>query len=235
MKALSPHDLLQLWERGDRLYPLDQALLVLRAALPEGQREAIADWSLGRRNRALLELHVFCFNARLQAWAACACCGEKMEFDLDTRVLLSMFEAATQQEETVEVNGRTFRLPTSRDLARALQEADAGQAPMRILQACCIGEAPVGWTEEDLNTIGEKLASADPIAEPRLSLTCPACGETQDETFDPVTFVWAELQAVAKRLLREIHTLASAYGWSEGEILSLSNFRRSQYVGMANT
>ena len=60
---------LELWERGARLYPLDQGLLALRVALPEVKSETLAGWPLGKRNRALLEWHSFCFSSRLQAWA----------------------------------------------------------------------------------------------------------------------------------------------------------------------
>jgi hypothetical protein len=232
MKALSSQDLLELWERGARLYPLDQGLLALRVALPEVKSETLAGWPLGKRNRALLEWHSFCFSSRLQAWAECASCGEKMEFDMDARDLLITFGTPAREDETVEVNGRTFRLPSSRDLAEAMKEAGAVQGAIRLLQTCCIGQPPAGWTEEDIQIVGEKLASADPAAELLLSLVCPVCGETREEVLDPVTFVWAELGARAKRLLRDIHTLASAYGWTERDILSLSDFRRSQYVEM---
>jgi hypothetical protein len=221
MRVLAPDDLLDLWEAGSRLYPLDQALLALCTALPEERPDAIAEWSLGRRSRALLELHAACFGPRLQAWVECSGCGEKMEFEVDAHSLLSGFGAADERETTVEENGYTFRLPTSRDLAQAAQEADPVRGAMRVLQA-----------EKETDAIGEKLATADPVAELRLALPCPACGATQEETLDPVSFVWSELQALAKRLLRDIHALASAYGWSEAEILSLSNFRRSQYLQM---
>jgi hypothetical protein len=40
------------------------------------------------------------------------------------------------------------------------------------------------------------------------------------------------VEAAAKRLLGEIHNLASAYGWSEDAILSLSNSRRALYLQM---
>jgi hypothetical protein len=234
MKALSPHDLLELWERGSQLHPLDQGLLALRAALPEVATRALAEWTLGRRNRALLELHCSCFGSRLRAWAACVSCGEKMEFELDARSLLSAFAEASQHEQTILAHGRTFRLPSSRDLAEAVQEGDAVQSVLRLLRRCHVGDDPGGWTEEELDTIGERFAKADPLAELRLALACPVCGEAQEETFDPVTFLWSELQAMARRVLLEIHTLASAYGWSEREILSLSDFRRSLYLQMVH-
>jgi hypothetical protein len=55
-----------------------------------------------------------------------------------------------------------------------------------------------------------------------------------EESLDPVTFFWSELQATARRILLQVHTLASAYGWSEREILGLSDTRRSLYLQMVN-
>jgi hypothetical protein len=37
----------------------------------------------------------------------------------------------------------------------------------------------------------------------------------------------------SKRLLQEIDLLARTYGWTEGEILGMTDQRRSLYVGMA--
>jgi hypothetical protein len=50
--------------------------------------------------------------------------------------------------------------------------------------------------------------------------------------FDVAEFLWREIDAWAKRVLEEVHTLASAYGWAQGEILSLSAARRRRYVSM---
>ena len=44
-----------------------------------------------------------------------------------------------------------------------------------------------------------------------------------------------ELEAQAKRLLRSVHVLASAYGWSESEILALSEARRDAYVELVQS
>jgi hypothetical protein len=38
--------------------------------------------------------------------------------------------------------------------------------------------------------------------------------------------------ARARRLLIEVHSLASAYGWSETDILSMSEPRRALYLEM---
>lgn len=230
MKLPSPHELLELWERGSRLHPLDQGLLALRAGLPDGSPEIVADWPLGRRNRALLEQHSACFGSRLQAWVECTACGEKMEFEVDAQAVLDRSGPPPPQDATVEVDGHSLRLPTSRDLAQAARETDPAEGAMCIVRTCCVDQAPGVWTAEDLIAAGTAMASADPLAELRLALACPGCGNVQEETLDPVTFVWSELGTLAKRLLHDVHTLAAAYGWSEQEILNLSDFRRSQYV-----
>jgi hypothetical protein len=234
MRALSSHDLLALWESGSRLHPLDQGLLALRIALPEDKRATVGDWTLGRRNRALLELHSACFGSQLHAWAACERCGEKMEFQVEIRSLLGDSEESPREIETVVVDGRTFRLPTSRDLAEAVRGNDAMRGALYLLDRCHIAGDAAGWTEEYVNVVGERFAEADPIAELRLALACPACGEEMEESLDPVTFFWSELQAMARRILLQVHTLASAYGWSEREILALSDTRRSFYLQMVN-
>src|ERR1700745_1583586 len=87
MKPLSNRDFLDLWEQGSSMHPLDRALLALGVALPETQPGTLADWPLGRRNRALVELRCACFGSRLQAWTACTRCAEKMEFELDGEAL----------------------------------------------------------------------------------------------------------------------------------------------------
>ncbi len=76
------------------------------------------------------------------------------------------------------------------------------------------------------------MALADPLAEIRIALRCPGCGNESAETLDIVSFLWGEIQARAKRLLWEVHAIASVYGWSEAQVLSLSATRRSHYVEM---
>jgi hypothetical protein len=66
-----------------------------------------------------------------------------------------------------------------------------------------------------------------------LDLRCPTCGHSWHALFDIVAFFWAELASQAKRLLREVHTLARAYGWREADIVSMSARRRQLYLEMA--
>ena len=67
-------------------------------------------------------------------------------------------------------------------------------------------------------------------AEVQLTLNCPACEHSWSVLFDITTFVWAEISSLARRLLREVHILATAYGWHEADILAMSAIRRQFYL-----
>jgi hypothetical protein len=228
MRSLTQTDLLALWETGRSLHPLDQGVLAVGAVSPE-ERESVADWPLGRRNRALIELHGRVFGGSLRGWVACPRCAEKLEFELDSRTLAERFDA--EQDVTVEVDGKRFRLPTSRDLAALIGETDAIQASRSLLDRLHAA-GPAAWSETEIVAAGERLAEADPLAEIRIGLACPSCGEAFAESLDLPSFVWSEMEARARRMLTEVHELAMAYGWSESEILRLTPARREFYLEM---
>jgi hypothetical protein len=239
VRALTQADFLALWERGKTLHPLDWGLLAVHAANSEAPPDSAADWPIGRRNRALAEMRLACFGPALRGWTFCRQCAEKLEFQLDGRLLAESQVPAPG--ETVVVNERTFRLPTSRDLAKIAAEHDPIAAAMLLLGRCRVDgrataedqEAPTTeWTEEDIDAVGEKMALADPLAEIMLHFDCPACGTSFEESLDLPTFLWGEIEARAQRLLLAVHTLAMAYGWNEAEILSLNAARREFYLEM---
>lgn len=247
MVALNHADFLALWETGHRLHPLDRGLLVIQASLPaDAQESPVADWPLGRRNRALAELRTLYFGPRLEGWTVCTECGEKLEFELDCRALAETPEPAACQR--ISVHGSSFRLPTSRDLARIASEADPSQAAILLLESCAIesennpavveGERETklaairSWTPERIDAVAEKMSEADPLAEISLGFDCPLCHHTSKETLDLASFLWTEIETRARRLLSDVHALASAYGWTEAVILALSDVRRSTYLQM---
>jgi len=235
MRRLGNTELLDVWERGIRLHPLDRALLLLAMALPETPSAELADWPLGRRNRALAKIRCDCFGPNLKGWLACPHCGEKLEFQMNAQSLIQNDpEKRDDSGVPLNINGLTFRLPTSRDLALAAKESDPAKGAARIAESCRKGPpATRDWSTDELSAIGESMALADPLAETRLAFRCPGCEEEWEETLDISSFCWTEIEARARRILMAIHTLASAYGWSESEILSLSETRRAWYLEMA--
>jgi hypothetical protein len=228
---LTQAELLALWERGRSLHPLDQGVLAIQAAFPEIE-ESVADWPIGRRNRALAELQCTAFGPTLRGYTTCRQCGDQLEFQMDGRTLAE--GPASAGEERVVVGNLTYRLPTSRDLAAIAAEPDVTVAARRLLQQCCLQNSPAEliWSDEEIDTIGELMAGEDPLAEILVRFDCPTCSGSFDENLDLASFLWAEIGARAKRLLLDVHKLASAYGWSEAEILSLSQARREIYLEM---
>jgi hypothetical protein len=251
MRALTKLDLLSLWETGAGMHPLDQGLLAIRFAFPEAASDDPAGWPLGRRNRALAELRCAAFGTSLQGWTACPRCGEKLEFAMDSLALAAGSPAALPDPAAagpIIVDGHAFRLPTSRDLARIAGEPDPSLAARRLIEECRVEkQSSAAWPpdssappslepelfdREFLNEVEVKLAAADPLAEIMLAFDCPVCGAICDKPLDLAAFLWAEISAIARRMLADIHTLASAYSWSESEILSLSDTRRAVYLDM---
>ncbi len=231
MRALSSAELLDVWERGAALPPVQRAVALLAAGCPEPP-EALADWSVGRRDAGLLELRERTFGPRLAAVADCPGCGERLELAFDAEEIRAAPGAAEEEIAVAHGDGEVrVRLPTSRDLAAV---ADAEDGRRALLRRCLLAEA--GELPDDLiETIEERMAEADPQARVLLDLSCPACSRRWQAPFDIDAYFWSELDAWARRTLREVHALASAYGWSEAEILGMSAPRRHLYLGMVGS
>jgi hypothetical protein len=131
-----------------------------------------------------------------------------------------------------------YRSPNTEDIAGcAGLEFAAGR---RRLLACCVTDARCqgrSVSAEELpenvaRKVVEQIAVIDPQADTRLDLTCPECHQRWKEVFDIVSFFWAEIDAWAHRVLREVNVLARAYGWRESDILALSPVRRQIYLSM---
>jgi hypothetical protein len=228
MRALSATELLSVWECGNAQVPLQRALTMLVAACAEISSESLAHLTIGQRDAQLLTLREMTFGSELTGVTDCPACGEKIELSFDSSDIRPPTETEPPAELVVRLNGGAvrFRLPTSADLL-------ASNNPEELLERCLLsGSKHV--TEGFAASIGEKMSSADPMADIHLTLNCPSCEHKWEAPFDIVAFLWREISAAARRLLREVHTLASAYGWTETEILSLSPARRRVYLEMAS-
>lgn len=244
MHLLSDADLLRIWELGQPRSAWQRALLMLAPALPRLSQGQLADLSLGQRNAYLFLLRQQALGSTLEALAVCPQCRLKVEFSFQVAdVCPALPEDRPLSPQTalfgdVEV---LFRPLTSRDLAAAsrpsfstTRHALVGRA---IIQATRAGLAlEIGSLPPDLlAAIGEQIREADPLAEIRFQMDCPACHMHWAAAFDIAAFLWIELSRLARSLFEDVHRLALAYGWSEAEILSLSTQRRRAYLDMLGT
>ncbi|MBT0959892.1 hypothetical protein [Denitromonas iodatirespirans] len=231
MAAIRPERLLSVWEQGARRHPIDRALLLYALAAPELPVDQLADAPLGLRNAALMALRQASFGRQLAAWVDCPACGERLEFTLDAADLPPLPSAAPAP---VEVAGIRFQPPTSRHLAQVVAAGDPETAARQLLRASAVAAADLPTDAAVLgallDAVEAALDAADPWADLALDLQCPACGEASEASLDIAGLLWDDIDAHARALLDDIHTLARAYGWTEPEILALSDARRAAYL-----
>lgn len=245
MHPLAAADLLDLWERGGTLHPVERDLLVLAAASPDETMARLATLSIGQRDARLLALREQTFGPRLAGFARCPACGSPLEFNLLVADLAAAAASSSSDGEWwVQADGFEvqFRLPNSLDLLEVAAVARTADAGRRLLERCILHAradgtpvAPEDVPPEVRRVIAQQMAECDPLAEVLLDLSCAGCGEQWQQVFDPGAFLWAELAAQARRLIAEVHTLARAYGWREADILAMSSQRRRWYVEMVES
>jgi hypothetical protein len=242
MRNLAARDLLQVWEWGQGQHPVDRALTLLAVACPEMTPDELAALSIGQRDSLLLALRELVFGPRLNGYVECPRCSERLEFSLLVEDLRTADAAETKEAELTFTKDEfqvRYRLPDSLDLAAIVSYDDVAEARNLLIRRC-ISEAHRGETRIDMEALpdtvitalGTHLAQQDALAEVQLDLHCPACGHGWPMMLDILSFLWTEISALTKRLLREVHTLALAYGWPEADILSMSARRRQLYLEM---
>lgn len=243
MDTLADSDLLHLWETMRRQTLPRRAAALLAVAAPDLASGRLAGLSLGERERRLLDLHAHCFGARLACVADCPQCGEAFEFELDARALAAGLPVPAEAAPTRTVEAGdlrvAMRLPTVADSIALADEHDVRHAYSRLLDRCLActtrtGEAMAAQALPPalLEEAAAWMEAADPAAELMISMACPACDAVFGEPLDLAAFCWAEVEARAPRLLAEVDALASRYGWSEAEILSMSRVRRDAYLAL---
>ena len=242
MRSLLAQELLEVWERGLAQAPAARALSLLAAACPELTSDQIATLSIGQRDARLLVLREALFGPELESVVNCPGCNDRLELSLSTTEL--RFGAESQQQVTeVSLNVSAYnlrlRLPNSRDVLLAGSLEGPADRRDRLLKCCLLSaernEVPVEADQlspEVAEAAAQELAEADPLADIRMNILCPSCGHAWRAGFDIVDFLWAEVEAWAARILNEVHTLASVYGWCERDILALSPTRRQFYLDM---
>lgn len=254
MRPLSTAELISCWDTGLRLGRERAVALLAEAAFTEdvagGAGDAARtldpapgpglarDVPLAERDARLLDLRARMFGRTVTATTACPSCGERVEITMDLGERRAEPAAAVMMVRAegyeVEVRG-----PTVGDWAEARRCQEVGEAE-RLLLARCVrsakrgGEAvgPDELPAAVVRAVEARLEEADGAAGSAMTVECPACGGSWRASLDVAEFLWAELDFWARRTLRDVHDLASSYGWREADILAMSPARRRVYVEM---
>jgi hypothetical protein len=234
MRPLIGQVLLRAWDAGQRVGREQRAVALLDVGCPGSTPPR----SLTEQNRLLLDLREMTFGPRLDGYAECPQCGLALELSVPIAGLRDRLAAAGGRVEMAHGAYRlTLRETEAADLAEVAGLDDLALARRSLACRCIEAEDSDGnavraeeLPEETLAAAIERLDALHAGAAVVLELGCPGCTITQEIQLDIAHFFWAEVRQSAARLLDEVHELASAYAWSEEEILALSPERRRAYL-----
>lgn len=187
------------------------------------------------RDKVLAALYARAYGPIIETTVRCTRCGLPFDLDFSLKELQASLTvdgrgqgAARQEDGTFLLpSGHRFRLPTGEDELTVIGLSSADGA--KVLLGRCLLEGDPESSEEPVQTA---MADVAPIFEVELAARCPECGADERIHFDIQSFLLTALEREKSRLAWEVHRLASAYGWSLGEILSLSRSLRRIYVGL---
>jgi hypothetical protein len=252
MRTLSTIALMEAWERGLGRSLSQRALALLVAGWPEASTDRLARLPIGQRDRHLLSLRELTFGAQLSARAVCPSCRAQLELTFSTSEVPDgtrgredvVADDALDRSFAVSLDGEEleYRLPTIGDLAAIDGEPDVSRARGLLLERCVVAVRAAGRavplasaSPALLNALVEHMSQNDPQGDVQMAFRCMVCGSSSLVAFDIASFFWTEVHAWALRTLRDVHTLASAYGWREADILSMTPQRRQLYLELVGS
>ncbi|WP_299495227.1 hypothetical protein [uncultured Shewanella sp.] len=220
-----------------------KAILLLAAAHPTIAMKEFALLSIGQRNAKLFRFRDSLFGTDIEAHSQCPTCAEKVEFQLNSQVICDPNVAVWDGgERKIDIDHHQIicRPPSSHDLEAIspyLEVEDDEGAAYELIKSCVfqwlidgvytpIESMPITLIER----VSDDIKNMDPHSEIICRLACPECEHSWGEPFDIASFLWREIENKAQIILSEVQLLARAFGWWEGDILSLSDVRRKYYI-----
>jgi hypothetical protein len=201
-------------------------------------------WDLpqGKRVQALLAVAAMGADPVLRLRLECQAenCRKPMEAELSMGDLVDYQRAFDRDGPLqVKVGDRTLslRLPTGRDQKQwALDATDGEPTFAHMLRELTIdadrvllpAEIPADW----VTAVEGSLSASDPLIDFTLRTQCPECGSAGEHEVDLLAVVLHRMRRAQRELLQTVHRLASAYHWSEAEILAMPAARRRRYLSL---
>lgn len=168
----------------------------------------------------------------LQARCQVLSCKEQFEFELPLTLMTEQAPGSDPVQVVLD-GGRlvSLRRANGQDLRewRKQRMASRGEAVAAMLENLLVdGQAML----EDEPALAKALSALDPLVAFTVSCACPVCAFPNEVEVDLENIALTRLKQRQFALLREIHQLASRYGWTEAEILAVPTKRRACYLAM---
>ena len=243
MAGLSDDDIIAIWSVTQSIAPAARGAALLRAVTPDASLDDLTRLPIGRRDARLLSLRDHWFGDVLIAVTSCPACGVRVEADIPTAALAVVTTEESENPFRMASGDYAIdvRMPDTRDLVAIADAADEDAARAMLLRRCIVQAAtadgeidPFRLPARILDDVVAAIAARDPGSDITIALTCPDCAHKWESALDIAAYLWKEIDTAALRLMRDVHELASAYGWSEPEILAIPPARRRIYRSMVS-
>lgn len=196
-------------------------------------------WTLQKRLQGLLAIVAATRGVHIQALVRCLHnnCNETIELALDLTAFCEIINTTHIIYHPDNDNELQVRLPNGMDQLNWLNRTFSKKKIFTEMASTLVtkvnGRKPVDtWTfpEEWIDTLGAELEQHDRLVTFQLGTCCPACNKDIQLECDLEDHLLTILASEQKRLLNQIHRLASIYNWTEREILALTPKRRDYYL-----
>jgi hypothetical protein len=189
--------------------------------------------AISDRDRLLAMIYMQCFGDRVESAVPCQVCDRSFDLHFSLSGLMDSLynrqdvRATGPNEQGVYTmaDGRQFRLPTSAD-QRWVLGLDPQQAINALLDRCIVKGDP----QVDTETLQAAMDDVGPILDVDVEACCAECGTGQNVRFSMPSYLLRALAYEKRFLTREVHRIATVYGWGLQEILTLSRDDRRTYV-----
>jgi hypothetical protein len=223
--------LLALWERGRGATPVECAAALLDAVPGSG-----SDLDVGSRDVLLARVLAATGGPLVWARAACSACGTALDVPVDVAAVAALPVHPPGEVLSVEIDGTAvrFRLPTTDDLL-ALRGMAPDAARDQLLRRCLVPDDAGPVSAAVAAGVDAAMEAAAPAGAIDLLVACPDCATTSAAALDVALLLWARVEERASLLMVQVHALATAYGWTEPDVLALSPRRRAAYLELVES
>ena len=230
----------ELASRFDLLPPVEvTGLLSMTLAHIGGQAiswQEIHNMTVGDRQFLLRTLMIALEHDNCWMSSECDACNNRFDLNLtlSTLPVTQCSETFPYVEVIIDACSYRFRAPTGADQDKLLQRGNVSEQdilPLLLTEPDFHHQPGATFPRclsEYKNLIEEKIETMAPAITSKIQTACPECSKLMVIDISPERLI---LQ-IGKNIYPEVHQIASAYHWSEAEILKMPTLRRKNYLSL---
>lgn len=223
--------LISIWEMKQDSTVTENAIRLLSVFTDADNPECL---SIGERDRLVMAIRKKLFGSKLRGLNTCPFCRVDLMFDVDIDSL--DFDSFNGQFTCIsEGVNAVVRTITSRDIIN-IQQVDPTQRRHALLSRCLVtvnGRSVADsnvLTDEHIKKIEDTMEASDANSLISAEQICASCGKSWSVILDIVSVLMEDIDVYVRHRLLKVCELARLSGWSETEILGMSNCRREYYL-----